>query len=283
MKIGIVLEGGAMKGLYTAGVLDAFMEASLRFDGVIGVSAGALFGVNFLSGQKGRVIRYNKRFNRDRNYMGIWPLLKTGNVVDTEYAYERVPRKLDPFDDAAFQKSGVPFYAAITNLRTGKAEYPLIRSVFEQMDVLRASGSMPFVSRPVKIEDEYYLDGAVADSIPVEKMMKMGYEKIVVVLTKPAGYRKKAIPAKLVKAVYGKRWPEFAKTLQNRHEMYNAQMALVEKLEEEGKIQVLRPSKEVKISRTEKDPERMEEMYQLGKADANLWLGKEKGWLINGV
>ena len=284
MKIGMVLEGGAMRGLYTAGVLDAFLQAGLRFDGVIGVSAGALFGVNYLSGQQGRVIRYNKKYNRDRNYMGLWPLLKTGNIVNTEYAYERVPRRLDPFDDGSFQKSGVPFYAVVTNLRTGKAEYPQIKSVFEQMEVLRASGSMPFVSRPVQLGEDFYLDGAVADSIPFEKMFSLGYDKLVVILTKPAGYRKKPIPSKLAAAVYGKKWPRFAIAVRRRHEMYNAQMERLEQLEREGKVQILRPSRPVKISRAEKDPARMEEMYRLGVQDAETWLrGEQKPEASQGV
>lgn len=151
MKTGLVLEGGAMRGMYTAGVLDVFMEQGITFDGVIGVSAGALFGVNLLSKQAGRVIRYNKRFNADPNYLGLRPLLRTGNIVDTDYAYNRVPRTLDVFDDETYRASGVPFYAVVTNIETGEAEYIKVDSVFEQMDVLRASGSMPFVSKPVEI------------------------------------------------------------------------------------------------------------------------------------
>lgn len=272
MKTGLVLEGGAMRGLYTAGVLDVLMKNGVRFDGIMGVSAGALFGVNFLSGQAGRVIRYNKRYNRDMRYMGLLPLLKTGNIVDTHYAYERVPHELDPFDDEAFQRSGVPFYAVVTNLRTGQAEYKRIHSVFAQMDVLRASGSMPFVSRPVRLGQEEYLDGAVADSIPYEKMLSMGYDRLLVVLTKPAGYRKKPIPSKMAAAFYGKKWPRFALAVRRRHEMYNAQIDALEALEQQGRVQVLRPSQEVKIRRTEKDPARMEEMYRLGVQDAQAFL-----------
>lgn len=283
MKIGMVLEGGAMRGLYTAGVLDVFMEAGVHFDGVIGVSAGALFGVNFLSGQSGRVIRYNKKYNRDKKYMGLRPLLKTGNIVDTNYAYERVPRELDPFDDETFKKSGVPFFAVVTNLRTGQAEYPRITSVFEQMDVLRASGSMPFVSRAVKLGEDYYLDGAVADSIPFKKMLDLGYDKLVVILTKPKGYRKKPIPSKLVAAVYGKKWPRFAIALRRRHEMYNAQLDRLEELETKGVVQVIRPSEKVKISRTEKDPAKMEKMYQLGRRDAEAFLEKNAKVCLPGV
>ena len=168
MKIGLVLEGGAMRGMFTAGVLDTFLDNDIKMDSVVGVSAGALFGVNYLSGQKGRVIRYNKKFNKDKNYMGLRPLLREGNIVSTKYAYEDVPKTLDPFDDEAYKKSKVPFYAVVTNVATGNPEYIQIHSVFEQMDTLRASGSMPFVSKPVAIGDKKYLDGGIADSIPFE-------------------------------------------------------------------------------------------------------------------
>ena len=151
MKTCLVLEGGAMRGMFTAGALDVFYSAGIRFDGIIGVSAGAAFGVNYLSGQPGRVIRYNKRFNSDHHYMGLIPLLKTGNIVDTEYAYDKVPRQLDPFDGDTFDASGVPFWAVVTNVETGQAEYIRLEHALEQMDVIRASASMPFVSKPVKI------------------------------------------------------------------------------------------------------------------------------------
>ena len=154
MKTGLVLEGGAMRGRYTAGVLDVFLDNEIHMDSVVGVSAGALFGVNYLSGQKGRLIRYNMRCNPDKNYMGLRPLLREGNIVDTEYAYDKVPHELDPFDDEAFQRSGVPFYAVITNVHTGEPEYVQIKSAFAQMDTLRASGSMPFVSHPVSINGQ---------------------------------------------------------------------------------------------------------------------------------
>lgn len=146
--------------------------------------------MNLLSKQRGRVIRYNKRFNSDKNYMGIRPLLREKNIVSTKYAYDTVPRELDPFDDEEYKKSDIPFYAVVTNIRTGKPEYVQIKSVFDQMDVLRASGSMPVVSKPVKLGNEWYLDGAVTDSIPYEHMLDMGYDRVVVVLTKPADYIK---------------------------------------------------------------------------------------------
>lgn len=268
MKTGLVLEGGAMRGMYTAGVLDVFMEEGFTFDGIIGVSAGALFGVNYLSGQKGRVIRYNKRFNADPDYLGLRPLLRTGNIVDTEYAYHRVPYELDLFDDAAYRASGVPFYAVVTNVETGMPEYIQVNSVFEQMDVLRASGSMPFVSKPVEIGGKKYLDGAVTDSIPFEKFLEMGYDRLVVVLTKPAGYVKQPIPEVLARVYYAKKYPEFAKRVAQRHVMYNQTMQRLEYLERQGHLIVFRPSQVVPISRTEKNPDKLQALYDVGVKDA---------------
>lgn len=272
MKTGLVLEGGAMRGIYTAGVLDVFMKDGLTFDGIVGVSAGALFGVNFLSNQAGRVLRYNKRFNSDPNYLGIRPLLRTGNIVDTDYAYVRVPRQLDVFDDETFMKSEVPFYAVVTNVETGEPEYIKIDSVYEQMDVLRASGSMPFVSKPVEVGGKKYLDGAIADSIPFEKFLEMGFERLVVVLTKPDGYIKKAIPKLPVRLCYAGAYPEFAKKVQNRHNMYNASMSRLKELEQAGTAMVLRPSVHVKISKIEKNPKKLQALYEVGVRDAEAMM-----------
>lgn len=279
MKTALVLEGGAMRGIYTSGVLDVFIEKNITFDGVIGVSAGALFGVNFLSKQKGRVIRYNKKYNRDRNYMGIIPLLRTGNIIDTEYAYKRVPFELDPFDNEEYMKSSTPFYAILTNLYTGKAEYYQIKSVYEQIDYLRASGSMPFVSKPVNINGAEYLDGAIADSIPYEYMLNLGYDRVVVILTKPDDYVKKPISRKLIKLFYKKKYPIFAETLKNRNLMYNDEMENLRKLEKEGIAKIIRPSMKLKFGKMERDNKRLDDLYNLGVKDAYNFLESLKEWI----
>lgn len=266
-KVGIVLEGGAMRGMYTAGVLDTFMELGINADLLVGVSAGALFGVNFLSNQKGRAIRYNKRFNKDRNYLGIRPLLREGNIVSTEYAYVRVPHELDPFDDETFMANPSKFYAVITNIETGEGEYVKMNSVFEQMDVLRASGSMPVVSTPVKIGDNYYLDGAIADSIPFKWMMSKGVDKTIVILTRDIAYRKKAMPGIMVNR-YKKKYPKFAEGMANRHNLYNSQIEELKALEEKGEVFVIRPTEAIKISRTERNPNKLQATYELGQRDA---------------
>lgn len=282
MKTGLVLEGGAMRGVYTAGVLDVFMENDIGFDGVIGVSAGALFGINLLSKQKGRVIRYNKKFNGDKNYMGVRPLLKTGNIIDTEYAYHIVPSKLDVFDNETFMASNVPFYAVVTNLETGDAEYIRITDAFAQMETLRASASMPFVARPVEIDGRRYMDGAVADSIPYEKFLEMGYDRLVVVLTKDADYVKSPVSPFMAKAVYGRKYARFEKKLRERHSSYNGCVKRLNALEQEGGLFVIRPSTRIKMSRIEKNPETLQRMYDLGVKDANALLDGLKDYLHKG-
>lgn len=278
MKTGLVLEGGAMRGMFTAGVLDTFLAAGVKADEVAGTSAGALFGVNYLSGQAGRAVRYNKRFNGDKNYMGLRPLLKEGNLFSTAYAYDLVPRKLDPFDDEAFRASGVPFYAVVTNVDTGEAEYMQVKSVFEQMDVLRASGSMPFVSRPVELGGRRYLDGGVADSVPFAWMAARGCDKLIVVLTREAGYRKTPMNPALLRLL-GLKYPALARRLAARHADYNRALEKLERWQAEGRAFVIRPSVKTSIRRIETDPDTLQQVYDLGLADGNACLPALRAYL----
>ena len=265
-KIGLVLEGGAMRGMYTAGILDSLLDTNIKIDGIIGVSAGALFGVNYCSKQKGRSLKYNKKYINDPRYMSLKSLLKTGNIVNTEFAYHEMPFKLDPFDEEAYSKSKTDFYAVITNIRTGQAEYKKIINCSIQIDELRASGSMPFVSTPVKIDKEEYLDGALADSIPVLKCQEMGYDKIIVVLTKPLTYRKKKRPAFLAKMYYRK-YPNLVNAINTRYLKYNETLDIIIDKENKKEIFVFRPSQDLKIKRIEKDVDKLQAMYDLGVKD----------------
>ncbi len=278
MKIGLVLEGGAMRGMYTAGVLDVFMDNDISFDCVVGVSAGASFGINLLSGQNGRVIQYSKRYNREQKYMGILPLLKEGNVFSTDYAYGTVPRQLAPFDDEKFRQSKTPFYAVATNIETGKPEYIRIRSVFEQMDALRASCSMPFLSKPVELDGSLYLDGGISDSVPFRWVLKTGCDRAVVILTRNKNYRKKPFPA-ILAARYSKKYPKFAKRIRERHIYYNHDLAELRRLEKEGQVFVIRPSEEISIGKLERDPDRLQAMYDLGRKDTENLMEKLKNWM----
>lgn len=267
-----------MRGMYTAGVLDVFLDNDIKVDCIVGVSAGALFGPNFLSKQKGRVIRYNKRFNGVKNYMGLAPMLREGSVVNTRMAYGEIPQRLDRFDDETFIASDVPFYAVVTNVASGQPEYIRINSVFEQMDVLRASASMPFVSKPVEINGEKYLDGGVSDSIPFKWMQQQGAEKIVVVLTRDASYRKSPM-SHVSLELYGLKYPAIAKRLENRHNDYNTSLELLRQKELAGDVFVIRPSVPITLEQLEKDPEKLQETYDIGQKDAAAIMPKLKEYL----
>ncbi|MCD8395646.1 MAG: patatin family protein [Lachnospiraceae bacterium] len=280
MKIGLVLEGGAMRGMYTAGILDVMMENQIKINGAIGVSAGALFGVNYLSGQNGRVIRYNKRFNSDKNYMGILPLLKEGNIISTKYAYHDVPYELDVFDDAAYRTAAeeIPFYAVVTDIETGKPKYVRIRSVYKQMDVLRASASMPFVSKPVKIGDSRYLDGGISDSVPFEWMYGNEYDRLIVVLTRDLSYRKEPMSPALIKVCYRK-YPQLQSQLLRRHTIYNEAIEALKQREADGQAFVIRPSVPIEIGRIESDPSKLQAVYELGLNDGEAQIEALKSYL----
>ncbi|MCD7745554.1 MAG: patatin family protein [Lachnospiraceae bacterium] len=280
MKIGLVLEGGAMRGMYTAGILDIMMNEQIAVDGMIGVSAGALFGVNYLSGQNGRVIRYNKRFNQDRNYMGILPLLREGNIISTEYAYHAVPYELDIFDDAAYRKTAekVPFYAVVTDVDTGKPKYVRIRSVYKQMDVLRASASMPFVSKPVKIGEGRSLDGGISDSIPFSWMLGNSYDRLIVVLTRDLSYRKEPMSPALIRTFYH-RHPALQQQLVRRHTVYNEAVEALKTLEDSGQVFVIRPSSPIEIGRIESDPSKLQQVYELGLSDGEAQMSALREYL----
>ncbi len=278
MKIGLVLEGGAMRGMYTAGVLDVLMENNIEADNIIGVSAGVLFGVNYLSKQKGRAIRYNKKFIKDKRYMGMYPLLKTGNIVDKDFTFYEIPYKLDVFDDETFKSSKAEFYATVTNVETGEAEYLKLDSVLEQMEILRATSAMPYVSNFVEYKGKMYLDGAIADSIPVDKCKEMGCDKIIVVLTRTIDYRKSDAESKFASMKYNEH-PNLVKAIEKRHEMYNNTVEKIIDLENKKEIFVIRPSRNLHIKRIEKDVDKLQEMYDLGVEDTQNKMEELKEYL----
>lgn len=277
-KTAFVLEGGAMRGLYSAGVLDVFMQNNISTDAIYGVSAGALFGINFKSKQIGRAIRYNVKYAHEKNYMGLYSLITTGNIMNKEFCFDKLVNELDKFDFDTFDNSPIEFFAVVTNVETGKAEYIKIINAREGLEALRASGSMPFVSRCVELGSSKYLDGAMSDPIPLQKALDDGYEKIVVVLTRPEGYRKHkdCMPFDLIYRKY----PNFVETAKKQYEIYNKTLDLIKKYEEDGKIIVLRPSKKLKIARVEKNIEKLNAIYKLGVDDCILNLDKIKDYLI---
>lgn len=278
MSVGMVLEGGGMRGLYTAGVLDQLLEEGIIVDGMVSVSAGALFGINYASKQKGRTLRYNKKYIRDKRYISIRSLLKTGNIVNKDFAYYTLPFQLDKFDQDAFTRSQIAFYAGITNVETGDPEYVLIEDGYKQIDALRASGSMPFVSQIVDYKGKKYLDGGVSDSIPIQKAKELGYEKVIVILTRPLDYRKSKPNTRIIDLIYRK-YPQFANRLKNRHRNYNETVEQIIRLEAEGELFAIRPSKTIPIKRLEQDPEKLQEMYDLGVANAQAEMERLREYL----
>ena len=190
-KTALVLEGGAMRGLYSAGVLDIFMQNDISIDTIYGVSAGALFGLNYKSRQIGRALRYNLKYAHEKNYMGLYSLITTGDIMNRDFCFKKLVYELDRLDFETYKTTPVDFYAVVTNLQTGNPEYIKIDDADKDLEYFRASGSMPFVSKPVEIDGNFYLDGAVSDAVPFKKALDSNYEKIIVVLTRPSGYRKK--------------------------------------------------------------------------------------------
>ncbi len=280
MRVGLVLEGGAMRGMYTAGVLDQFMFHDIAVDGVIGVSAGALFGVNLLSEQGGRVLRYNKRFNHDPRYIGVLPFLREGNVVSTRYAYHDVPYQLDVFDNQTYVKNAerIPFYAVMTQVESGRPKYVRIRNAYRQMRVLRASGSIPFFSKPVQIGGFSYLDGGISDSIPFRWMSRDGFDRLIVVLTRDRSYRKKPMSPRLIHSFYRKE-PAFEQRLIDRHKVYNAAVDELGEWKKAGRAFVIRPSEPIEIGRMESDPHRLQQVYELGLDDFDNCLDALRAYL----
>lgn len=278
MKVGLVLEGGAMRGMYTAGVLDTFLDNDIKVDGIIGTSAGVLFGVNYPSKQKGRVIRYNKKYCKDKRYMGLHSLITTGNVINKEFSFYEVPYKLDIFDDKTFNESGIDFYATVSNIETGEAEYFKLDKILEQMEILRATSAMPFVSEIVEIDGKKYLDGGVTDAIPLDKCKELGYDKIIVVLTRVKEYRKKKSSDFLAKLMY-KKYPKLIDAMNRKYKVYNDTVERIIDSENKKEIFVIRPSRFVKVGRIEKDPERLQEMYDLGIQDAKNSIQELKKYL----
>jgi predicted patatin/cPLA2 family phospholipase len=277
-KTALVLEGGAMRGMYTAAVLDVLMDEGIKVDAIYATSAGVLFGVNYLSGQKGRAIRYNKRFSRDKRYMGLYSLVTSGNIINRDFAFYEVPFTLDVFDDEAYKKSKTKMVATVTNVQTGGVEYMEIGSVLEQMEVLRAASAMPFVSHMVELDGQLYLDGGLSDSIPLKKCQEDGYERIVVVETRPEGYRKGKTNPIAAKVFYSK-YPNLVETINNRYKAYNAILQEIEELDAKGEIVLVRPTKDLKLGRIESNPDRLQEMYDLGIEDAKRLLPQIKTYL----
>ncbi|MCR5302548.1 MAG: patatin family protein [Lachnospiraceae bacterium] len=266
---GLVLEGGAMRGLFTAGVLDVLMENGIKLENVIGVSAGACFGCNYVSGQIGRTIRYNMKYATDKRYCSISSLIRTGDIFGAQFCYHTLPSELDRFDEGAFIDSGIPFYVVVTDVKTGEAGYHRMADAsYEELEWMRASSSMPLVSNIVAIDGGRYLDGGISDSIPLKASEALGCERNVTVLTKPRGYRKsedRTLP--LIRIKY-RNYPNLIHAMKVRHIAYNEQFEYCLRQEKAGRNFVICPKSPLPIGHICHDPLVMRETYELGRSEA---------------
>lgn len=276
----LVLEGGAMRSVYTSGVLDVFMENQIEFDCVVGVSAGALVGSNYISNQKGRTAGINITYCKDPKYMGIGAIRKNKGLVGFDYLFGEISKNKYPFDEETFEHSTKRFVIGATNCISGKTEF-FEKDTKQVYTLLQASSSMPLVAQTVSIEGKPYLDGAIDCNVPIEWAIKQGYEKIVVVLTRNRNYQKEALSNRM-KKVYGmvyKQYPELLKSIYDRPSKYNQTYAHIAQLEKENRIMVLQPQNEVKVARLEKDPDKLKSLYQHGIEEAKRRLGELKMYL----
>ncbi len=265
-KTGLILEGGAMRGLFTSGVCDVMMENSIEFDGIIGVSAGAAFGCNYKSRQPGRVIRYNKKYSKDPRFCSVRSLIKTGDMYGAKFCYEEIPQSLDPFDTKTFTENDTEFWTVSTDVETGKALYhKCTDGLGNDLLWIRASASLPLVSRIVEVDGYKMLDGGIADSIPLRYFESIGYEKNVVILTRERGYKKEKASLMGIMRMALRKYPNMISAVERRHEIYNETLEYIEKREREGAILVLSPDEALPIARTEKDPEKLQKVYDMGR------------------
>ena len=278
MKIGLVLEGGAMRGLFTAGVLDVFLDNNIEVTDVVGVSAGTLFGVNYISKQRGRALRYNLKYINDKRYMNVKSWLKTGNLINKDFAYYKLPFQLDVFDNKTFKESSINFFATVTNIETGDAEFIKIEDAYRQMETLRATSALPFISEIIEVGGKKYLDGGISNSIPIDFFEKQNFDKIIVILTRPIIYRKEKTTGIQYKLFY-KKYPKLVEKLENRYKEYNDTVDKIVELEKVGKLFVIRPSEDITIKRLEKDVEKLQKVYDLGLKDGNNIIEELKQYL----
>ena len=278
-KLGLVVEGGGVRAIYAAGVLDVLHDMCLPFSGVIGVSAGAIHGISFVSGQKGRSYRIYTRFCRDSRFFSFRTWLCTGNIVDNDFCYRQIPQELEPFDQKAFEASGMEFWTVSTNLETGKPEYIRMRDCFAEIDALIASASLPYVSKPVHYRGKLLLDGGCSDRVPLRAFQSMGFDRNVVVLTHPEDHRVKDRDAALVRLFYRK-YPAFCRTFENSPQDYEKTQFYLKAEEQKGTVFIIRPKAPIPLSRLSHDPQAIIRAYEMGRRDAQEASKKLVRWAL---
>ena len=283
-KTGLVMEGGAMRGMFTSGVIDVLMENGIEFDGAIGVSAGATFGCNIKSKQIGRAFRYNTKYCNDDRYGSFKSLLRTGDFFDEKFCYDDIPNRLDLFDTKTFEENPMEFYVVATDLENGKAIYHKCRDGKEKdIEWIRASASLPLASNTVEIGDRKLLDGGIGDSIPIKFFRYKGYDRNVIVLTRPSTYVKTKNKLTPLCAVRYKKYPEFVRAFANRHIRYNKTVEYIRELEANKEVFVIRPESELCIKASETDPNEIKRVYEIGREVATKQLDELRRYLNTNI
>lgn len=278
-QAGLILEGGGMRGMYTAGVLDAFLEADIEFSSVYGVSAGSVHACNYLSKQKERGLKVTLDYIDDPRYCSMRSLITTGDFFGVDMCYAQIPDVYVPYDYEKYAAYEGKFYAVLTNLETGKPEYHQVKDMKKQIWMVRASSSLPLLSRTIVAGGRPYLDGGVSDSIPIKESIRRGNKKNVVILTRDRSYRKE--PSSMTRAVRlrYRKYPRFAETMEKRHILYNETLDFLESEESAGRVFVIRPRYPVEVDRLEKDKDKLRELYDQGLQEGREVIGAMKEYL----
>ena len=280
MKKGLIMEGGAMRGMFTAGVIDVLMENNIEFDGAIGVSAGACFGCNYKSKQIGRTIRYNMKYSRDKRFCSIWSWIFTGDIFGADFCYKKIPNELDVFDAETYINNPMEFYVVCTDAETGKSLYKKCEKLDEnEMEWMRGSASLPLVSRIVEVDGYKLSDGGMADSIPIKHFEEIGYDRNVIILTQPKGYIKEKNPLIPIMKRTLKKYPKLVEAIANRHVVYNETTKYIFDKEQKGELFIICPKEKLPIAHMEKDPAVLKKTYDLGRLAALERLDEIKEYL----
>lgn len=268
MKRGLILEGGGMRGIFTAGVLDFFLDNNITFDSCIGVSAGSCHACSYLAGQRRRAYETAVNYLDDKRYCSVYSLITTGDLFGAKMLYHTIPTELNPIDNDSFLRNPAEFRAVITNCITGEAEYPVISDLLRDIEYVRASSSLPLVSRFVMLNNIPYLDGGISDSIPLKKSMELGCSKNVVVLTRDASYRKPPNEFQWISDIFYRKYPNLLKRMKFRHDDYNQTLDFISEAERSGNAFVIRPPETIALKRIEKNKEKLEITYNMGYKEA---------------
>ncbi|MBO6120165.1 MAG: patatin family protein [Lachnospiraceae bacterium] len=280
MKKGLALEGGAMRGMFTCGVIDVFMENGVEFDGISGISAGAIFGCNYKSKQIGRGVRYNKKWGRDPRYFGFRSLIITGDLYGRDFCYHRIIDELDPIDKEAYKNNPIDFFVGATDVEEAVIRYHNCKIVdTETIEWMRASASMPLVSNIVEVSGYKLLDGGVINPIPYKILEENGYDKIVVILTQPRGFVKKKTSIIPIMRIAMHKYRKFVDAMARRHIVYNEETKELKEKEKIGEVFIISPETSLGIKRTENNPNELERVYQIGRNEAKKNLERVKNFL----